>query len=118
MCDKDKCAVIAKQLNDFLYMYYRETDLYTDSEDRTGCVSNIHFAQFLYSARLVVCIIKKITIYNEAFICTYKTIRKYYSIIKNLIKKNQLHAVSRTQQGRQREPSVKTLRSPLSAEKT
>ena len=32
------------------------------------------------------------------------------------IKSNQLHAVSRTQQGRQREPSVKTLRSPLSAE--
>ncbi|XP_046971101.1 tubulin polyglutamylase TTLL5 isoform X1 [Vanessa cardui] len=50
MCDKDRCAVIAKQLNDFLYMYYRETDLYTDSEDREGCVSNIHFAQFLYSA--------------------------------------------------------------------
>ena len=32
------------------------------------------------------------------------------------IKINQLHAVSRTQQGRQREPSVKTLRSPLFAE--
>ena len=31
-------------------------------------------------------------------------------------KLNQLHAVPRTQQGRQREPSVKTLRSPLSAE--
>ena len=31
-------------------------------------------------------------------------------------KSNQVHAVSRTQQGRQREPSVKTLRSPLSAE--
>ena len=29
---------------------------------------------------------------------------------------NQIHAVSRTQQGRQREPSVKTLRSLLSAE--
>ena len=29
---------------------------------------------------------------------------------------NQLHAVSRTQQGRQRESSVKTLGSPLSAE--
>ena len=29
---------------------------------------------------------------------------------------NQLHAVSRTQQGRQRESSVKILRSPLSAE--
>ncbi|XP_049878099.1 probable beta-tubulin polyglutamylase isoform X3 [Pectinophora gossypiella] len=50
MCDKDRCAVIAKQLNDFLYMYYRETDLYTDSEDHDNCVSNIHFAQFLYSA--------------------------------------------------------------------
>ena len=33
-----------------------------------------------------------------------------------IIKKNQLHAVSCTQQGRQREPSDKTLRSPLSAE--
>ena len=31
------------------------------------------------------------------------------------INKNQLHAVSRTQQGRQRVPCVKTLRSPLSA---
>ncbi|XP_045502487.1 uncharacterized protein LOC123699558 isoform X2 [Colias croceus] len=50
MCDKDRCAIIAKQLNDFLYMYYRETDLYTDSADRDGCVSNIHFAHFLYAA--------------------------------------------------------------------
>ena len=32
------------------------------------------------------------------------------------IKSNQLPAVSRTQQGRQREPSVNTLRSPLSAD--
>ena len=31
-------------------------------------------------------------------------------------KNNQLHAVSRTKQGRQREPSVKTLRSQLPAE--
>ena len=31
------------------------------------------------------------------------------------IKKKQLNAVSRTQQGRQREPIVKTLRSPFSA---
>ncbi|XP_037876384.1 tubulin polyglutamylase TTLL5 isoform X1 [Bombyx mori] len=50
MCDKDRCAVIAKQLNDFLYMYHRETDLCTDGEDRAGRVSNIHFAQFLSSA--------------------------------------------------------------------
>ena len=32
------------------------------------------------------------------------------------IKLNQIHAVSRTQQRRQKEPSVKTLRSPLSVE--
>ena len=37
------------------------------------------------------------------------------SLVKQ-IKLNQLHAVSRTQQGRQRELCVKTLRSPLSAE--
>ena len=36
--------------------------------------------------------------------------------IFNNIKKKQLHAISRTQQVRQRVPSVKTLRSPLSAE--
>ena len=36
--------------------------------------------------------------------------------IKNQIKVNQLRTVSRTQQGRQSEPSVKTLRSLLSAE--
>ena len=36
--------------------------------------------------------------------------------LKQIYYINQLHAVSRTQQGRQREPSVKTLRSPLSTE--
>ena len=39
-----------------------------------------------------------------------------FSIMLYQKKSNQIHAVSRTQQGRQREPSVKTLRSPLSAE--
>ena len=34
----------------------------------------------------------------------------------NKIKSNPLHAVSRRQQGRQREPSVETYRSPLFAE--
>ncbi|RVE40418.1 hypothetical protein evm_014932 [Chilo suppressalis] len=50
MCDKDRCAVIAKQLNDFLYMYYRETDLYRDARTVAEVRGNIHFAQFLYSA--------------------------------------------------------------------
>ena len=43
-----------------------------------------------------------------------ETIFYMLEIFKN--KSNQIHAVSRTQQGRQREPSVKTLRPPLSAE--
>ncbi|XP_068618971.1 tubulin polyglutamylase TTLL5 isoform X2 [Battus philenor] len=50
MCDKDRCAVVAKQLNDFLYLYCRDADLCADADRRDGCVSNIHFAQFLYSA--------------------------------------------------------------------
>ena len=44
-------------------------------------------------------------------ICSYNNNR---NILKQ--KSNQLHAVSRTVQGRQGEPSVKTLRFPLSAE--
>ena len=39
-----------------------------------------------------------------------------FHIVNYLLKINQLHAASRTLQGRQREPIVKTLRSPLSAE--
>lgn len=50
MCDKDRCAIVAKQLNDFLYMYYRDTDLCTDSEDKEGFVPSLQFAQFLCSA--------------------------------------------------------------------
>ena len=42
--------------------------------------------------------------------------RRVFKVIKKLMFFfYQLHAVSRTQQGRQREPSVKTLRFPLSA---
>ena len=36
--------------------------------------------------------------------------------IKHKNQINQLHGISRPQRGRQREPNVKTLRSPLSAE--
>ncbi|CAG9128152.1 unnamed protein product [Plutella xylostella] len=51
MCDKDKCALVAKQLNDFLYDYYRETDGLVDSGDRQGRVPDMHAAQFLCAAR-------------------------------------------------------------------
>ncbi|KAG7297644.1 hypothetical protein JYU34_018355 [Plutella xylostella] len=50
MCDKDKCALVAKQLNDFLYDYYRETDGLVDSGDRQGRVPDMHAAQFLCAA--------------------------------------------------------------------
>ncbi|XP_045537693.1 uncharacterized protein LOC106708604 isoform X2 [Papilio machaon] len=50
MCDKDRCAVVAKQLSDFLYLYCRDADLCADADRRDGCVSNIHFAQFLCCA--------------------------------------------------------------------
>ena len=43
-------------------------------------------------------------------------IKLIYLIYYTFNLKNQLHAVSRTQQGSQREPSVKTLHSPLSAD--
>ena len=46
----------------------------------------------------------------------YNTNSKLNSKYIKSKKLNQLHAVSRTQQGKQREPSVKILRSPLSAE--
>ena len=48
---------------------------------------------------------------------TYSNITKiYYIAFINLSKSNQLHAVCHPQQGRQREPSVKTLCSALPAE--
>ena len=40
----------------------------------------------------------------------------FYKDLMYIFSKNQLHTVSRTQQGRQREPSVKTLCFPLFAE--
>ena len=58
---------------------------------------------------------------QNIFIINFKKLIILIIIIKeqaitNINEQNQLHAVSCTQQGRQREPNVKTLRSPLSAE--
>ena len=50
---------------------------------------------------------------NNIEIDTYVSLVLNY---KSKYLKDQIHAVSRTQQGRQREPSVKKLHSPLSAE--
>ena len=62
---------------------------------------------YIYSMCIILCrsAIKIKNIRTESFLDVF---------LQNF--KNQLHAVSRTQQVRQREPSIKTLRSPLSAE--
>lgn len=51
MSDKDKAAVIAKQLNDFLHIYHRETDSGNDPSDLKEENRNSNFSQFIYCAR-------------------------------------------------------------------
>lgn len=50
LAGKDRAAIVAKQLNDFLYLYNRETDLYSDTVDRLNSVPNKLFMQFLETA--------------------------------------------------------------------
>ncbi|KAM0727849.1 Tubulin polyglutamylase TTLL5 [Formica fusca] len=47
---KDRAAITAKQLSDFLHLYNRETDLYEDTVDRPRTVSNKLFQKFLAAA--------------------------------------------------------------------
>ncbi|XP_066994738.1 tubulin polyglutamylase TTLL5 [Anabrus simplex] len=48
---KDRVAVVAKQLNDFIYLYNRETELYTEGLDRPNYVPSQLFQQFISVAR-------------------------------------------------------------------
>ncbi|XP_001602304.2 tubulin polyglutamylase TTLL5 isoform X2 [Nasonia vitripennis] len=48
--DKDRAAITAKQLSDFLSLYNRETDLYADTVDRPRTVPNRLFQKFLLAA--------------------------------------------------------------------
>ncbi|KAF5305739.1 hypothetical protein FQR65_LT07635 [Abscondita terminalis] len=48
---KDRAAIVAKQLNDFLYLYNRETDLYGSTLNRPTELPNNLFLEFLESAR-------------------------------------------------------------------
>ncbi|CAG9861928.1 unnamed protein product [Phyllotreta striolata] len=48
---KDRAAVVAKQLNDFLYLYNRETDLYVDKTEKPGQIPVHMFNEFLEHAR-------------------------------------------------------------------
>lgn len=51
LSDKDRAAITAKQLSDFLHLYNRETDLYADTVDRPRTVPNRLFQKFLSCAR-------------------------------------------------------------------
>ncbi|KAJ9590318.1 hypothetical protein L9F63_027844, partial [Diploptera punctata] len=50
LAGKDRVAVVAKQLNDFIYLYNRETDLYSEGGDKPNLVPSKLYQQFLSSA--------------------------------------------------------------------
>ncbi|XP_049952504.1 tubulin polyglutamylase TTLL5 isoform X2 [Schistocerca serialis cubense] len=47
---KDRVAVVAKQLSDFIYLYSRETELYTEATDRPHCIPSELCTRFLIFA--------------------------------------------------------------------
>ena len=47
---KDRVAVVAKQLNDFIYLYNRETDLYSEGGDKPNIVPSKRYQRFLAAA--------------------------------------------------------------------
>jgi len=48
---KDHVAVVAKQLNDFICLYNRETDLYSDGGDKPNIVPSKLHQQFLTAVK-------------------------------------------------------------------
>jgi tubulin polyglutamylase TTLL5 len=44
-------AVVAKQLNDFIYLYNRETDLYSEGGDTPNVVPGKLYQRFLAAAK-------------------------------------------------------------------
>lgn len=50
LSDKDRAAITAKQLSDFLHLYNRETELFEDTVDRPRTVPNKLFQKFLAAA--------------------------------------------------------------------
>lgn len=48
---KDRAAIVAKQLNDFLVTYNKETEMYCDKFDRPSDIPNNLFIEFLEHAR-------------------------------------------------------------------
>jgi tubulin polyglutamylase TTLL5 len=51
LAGKDRVAVVAKQLNDFIYLYNRETDLYSEGGANCSVVPGKLYQQFLTGAK-------------------------------------------------------------------
>lgn len=48
---KDRAAIVAKQLNDFLYLYNRETDMFVDKSEKPSPIPSKLYKEFLENAR-------------------------------------------------------------------
>ncbi|XP_060536355.1 tubulin polyglutamylase TTLL5 isoform X2 [Cylas formicarius] len=48
---KDRAAIVAKQLNDFLYLYNRETEMYIENADKSSEIPHDLYSEFLEHAR-------------------------------------------------------------------
>ncbi|XP_074037435.1 tubulin tyrosine ligase-like 5 isoform X3 [Leptinotarsa decemlineata] len=48
---KDRAAIVAKQLNDFLYLYNRETELFVDKSEKPSQIPSKLYNEFLENAR-------------------------------------------------------------------
>ena len=81
----------------------------------TYICSFLVIVRILWDGKLIIYSLFAILNSCQKYFCVIIT-QIYIQIPYNVIFFYQLHAVSRTQQGKQREPSVKTLRSPLPVE--
>lgn len=48
---KDRAAIVAKQLNDFLYLYNRETEVFVDKTEKPSQIPSKLYKEFLENAR-------------------------------------------------------------------
>ncbi|XP_050312018.1 tubulin polyglutamylase TTLL5 isoform X2 [Anthonomus grandis grandis] len=65
---KDRAAIVAKQLNDFLYLYNRETDLFVDKSDKPSQIPKDLYQEFLDHARE--CDLEEVLIHQTAHAVT------------------------------------------------
>ncbi|KAJ8979747.1 hypothetical protein NQ317_004734 [Molorchus minor] len=59
---KDRAAMVAKQLNDFLYLYNRETEMFVDKSEKPSQIPTKLYNEFLENARE--CDLEEVLIYQ------------------------------------------------------